>query len=85
MNTVQDAETILARLRSLTASHIAVDPAALKLGARLVDIGIDSFALIELVFVAEEEFGIKIPMEELHPITVGDVVAVISKGVAPQY
>ena len=82
MSTVLDAQAILARLRELTAGRIAVDPASLTLDAKLADIGIDSFSLIELVFVAEEEFGIKIPMEGLRPVTVGDVVAVIEQNVA---
>lgn len=84
MNTVLDAPAILARLRELVAGRIAVDPAALSLDARLADIGIDSFSLIELVFVAEEEFGIKIPMEGLRPETVGDVVEVIEHYLASE-
>ena len=47
--------------------------------ARLVDVGIDSFSLIELVFLAEEEFGVRIPMEELEANTVGDVVTIIQR------
>lgn len=82
MSTALDADAILARLRELTAGRIAVDPAALHLDAKLADIGIDSFSLIELVFVAEEAFDIKIPMEGLRPVTVGDVVAVIEENVA---
>ncbi len=84
MSTALHADAILARLRDLSAGSIAVDPTALEIDARLVDIGIDSFALIELVFVAEEEFGIKIPMEGLDPVTVGDVVDVIEEHVAAQ-
>ena len=77
-----DAPAILARLRELVAGRIAVDPAALRLDAKLADIGIDSFSLIELVFVAEEAFDIKIPMEDIRPATVGDVVAVIERNLA---
>jgi len=68
----------------MAAGRIAVDPTALESDARLADIGIDSFALIELLFVAEEEFDIKIPMEGIHPVTVGDVVAVIEESIAVQ-
>ena len=82
MNTALDAQAILARLRELAAGRIAVDPASLTLDAKLADIGIDSFSLIELVFVAEEEFDIHIPMEGLRPVTVGDVVAVIEQNIA---
>jgi acyl carrier protein len=79
VNAPLDASSILARLRELVAGRIAVDPDALELDARLADIGVDSFALIELVFVAEEAFGIKIPMESIRPVTVGDVVDVIEQ------
>jgi acyl carrier protein len=82
VNTVMDGPAILARLRELVAGRIAVDPASLRLDAKLADIGIDSFSLIELVFVAEEAFGIKIPMEDIRPTTVGDVVAVIERNLA---
>ena len=82
MNIVLHAHAILARLRELAAGRIAVEPDALTLDARLADIGIDSFSLIELVFVAEEAFDIKIPMEGLHPVTVRDVVAVIERTIA---
>jgi acyl carrier protein len=82
VNTVMDGPEILARLRELVAGRIAVDPASLRLDAKLADIGIDSFSLIELVFVAEEAFGIKIPMEDIRPTTVGDVVAVIERNLA---
>ena len=78
-----DTPAILTRLRELVAGRIAVDPEALSLDAKLADIGIDSFSLIELVFVAEEAFDIKIPMEGLRPVTVGDVVAVIEQNLAP--
>ncbi len=77
-----DGPAILARLRDLVAGRIGVDPASLRLDAKLADIGIDSFSLIELVFVAEEAFGIKIPMEDIRPTTVGDVVAVIERNLA---
>lgn len=82
MSTDLDSDAILARLRDLSSDRIAVDPMALRPGAKLADIGIDSFALIELVFVAEEAFGIKIPMEGLHPVTLGDVIEVIKKHAA---
>ena len=82
VNTVMDGPAILARLRELVAGRIAVDPVSLRLDAKLTDIGIDSFSLIELVFVAEEAFGIKIPMEDIRPTTVGDVVAVIERNLA---
>ncbi len=77
-----DRDAILERLRELAPERVDVDPAALTREASLADIGIDSFSLIELVFLAEEEFGITINVEGLEVITVGDVVDVIHKKVA---
>jgi acyl carrier protein len=73
---------ILDRLKEIAPERVAVDPAMMVPDARLADIGIDSFSLIELVFLAEEEFKIKIPVEGLSVKTVNDVLDVIEQHVA---
>jgi acyl carrier protein len=78
MKPVIDHTEILERLRQVVPNKVAVDPELLVPEARLVDIGIDSFSLIELVFLAEEEFKIKIPVEGLDVKTVEDVLDVIA-------
>jgi acyl carrier protein len=78
MKPVIDHTEILERLRQVVPNKVAVDPELLVPEARLVDIGIDSFSLIELVFLAEEEFKIKIPVEGLEVKTVEDVLDVIA-------
>ena len=77
MESHPDRDEILERLRKLVPDRVAVDPARLQPDARLADIGIDSFALIELVFLVEEEFRITIPIEGLAVDTVSDVLDVI--------
>jgi acyl carrier protein len=77
-----DRGTILKRLRMLAKEGVDVDPEVLTPDALLSDIGIDSFSLIELVFLVEEEFKITIPFEGLEVKTVGDVVDVIEQNVA---
>ncbi len=72
-----DRAKILERLKVVVAERVNVDPNQLVPDARLSDIGIDSFALIELVFVAEEEFKIKIPVDDLQVTTVNDILGVI--------
>lgn len=72
-----DRQAILARLRSLVGDKIDIDPAALTFGTKLGDVGVDSFSLIELIFLAEEEFGIRIPLEGTAPATVDEVVDLI--------
>jgi acyl carrier protein len=78
MTSINNYSEILQRLRQVVPNKVAVDPELLVPEARLADIGIDSFSLIELVFLAEEEFKIKIPVEGLEVKTVGDVIDVIA-------
>jgi acyl carrier protein len=73
---------ILKRLKEVAAGKVPVDLSRLSPDARLSDIGLDSFSLIELVFIAEEEFGIRIPVEGLTVTTVGDVLDVISRRIS---
>jgi acyl carrier protein len=70
-------DVILERLREILPHRIDVDPALLVPDAVLADIGIDSFALIELVFLAEDAYGIRIPMEGLKVRTLADVLDVV--------
>ena len=81
MNPTDEQYEILQRLRQVVPNKVAVDPELLVPEARLADIGIDSFSLIELVFLAEEEFKIKIPVEGLEVKTVSDVLDVIASRV----
>jgi acyl carrier protein len=74
-----DRSEILDRLKAVVPEKVDVEPGRLRPDARLVDIGIDSFALIELVFIAEEEFKIHIPVEGLRVTTVDDVLGVIER------
>lgn len=77
-----DRIEVLERLRRIVPEKVGVDPALLQPDARLADIGIDSFSLIELVFIAEEEFGIRVPLDDLEVKTVGDVLDVVQKCMA---
>jgi len=69
---------VLQRLKQIARGKVPVDVSRFSPDAQLADIGLDSFSLIELVFLAEEEFGIRIPVEGLSVRTVGDVLEVIS-------
>lgn len=79
MTPFPNRQEILERLKRVVTERVDVDPDQFVQDARLADIGIDSFSLIELVFVAEEEFGIKIPVDGLQVTTVGDVLAVVER------
>ena len=78
MLSVPNQSEILERLQKIVSGRVPVDPARFLPDARLADIGIDSFSLIELVFLAEEEFDIRIPIEGLSVSTVNDVLKIIT-------
>lgn len=82
MASVPDRTEILDRLRAVIPDKVGIDPTLLQVDARLADIGIDSFSLIELVFLAEEEFSVSIPFEGLEVKTVSDVLDVIQQRIA---
>jgi len=79
MRTVLDRAEILERLCRVVPDKIGIDPNVLKPSAVLADIGIDSFSLIELVFLAEEEFSIAIPLDGITVKTVSDVLEIIQR------
>jgi len=68
---------ILQRLKAIVVDRIDVNPESLHSNANLRDIGVDSFSMIELVFLAEEEFKIRIPLDEEMPETVAQVLDII--------
>jgi len=82
MASIPDRTEILDRLRGIVPDKVGIDPALLQVNARLADIGIDSFSLIELVFLAEEEFSVSIPLEGLAVKTVNDVLDAIQERIA---
>ena len=84
MSHEHDESQILRRLKRVLRGRLAVDPDVLALDAKLAEVGIDSFSLVELMFVAEEEFNIKLPFDGLTVSTVGDVIALIDRQIADQ-
>ena len=82
MSTAPDRDEILCRLRAVLPEKVGVDPTLIQPEAELADIGIDSFSLIELVFLAEEEFKVAIPIEGLAVRTVSDVLDIIQSKIA---
>jgi len=77
MRAAPDRHEILCRLRTVVPEKVGIDPMLLQPEAVLAEIGIDSFSLIELVFLAEEEFKVTIPFDGLAVKTVSDVLDVI--------
>ena len=61
-----EPQAIEARLRALVVDCLAVEPEKVKGESRLTDdLGVDSLDFIDLLFMIEKEFGIKVRESEL--------------------
>ncbi len=57
-------------LRKVIVDELDVDPDSVKPGARFQeDLGADSLDLVELTMKLEDEFGIKVPDEDVEKLT----------------
>lgn len=52
-------------IRAAVADSLAVDADEIELSSRLVDLGADSLDFIDLLFVLEKQFGVKLREDEL--------------------
>src|SRR5262245_30477279 len=75
---------VATRIRTALAAELKRDVSNVRLEDNLrSDLGLDSLAMIELVFKIEEGFDLEIPNEDLARITtVGDVVAYVEERLA---
>jgi acyl carrier protein len=71
--------TVATRIRVALAAHLKRDVSKVQLQDDLKkDLGLDSLAMIELLFKIEETFDLEIPNDDLSQITtVGDVIAYV--------
>ena len=69
-------EEKFAKVQEIIAEQLELDPAKITMESSLMeDLEAYSLDVIELVMAFEEEFGVKMPDEELENIkTVGDIV-----------
>lgn len=74
----------LERLQNLLVSNYGLPRARLQLDAELEGLGVDSLALIEIVFEVEDEFGIKIDGDAARFKTLGDVVRHVDQSLRQQ-
>jgi len=77
------ADPIMGRIESLLATDLSIPQDKIRPEADLRhDLGLDSFAAVELVFALEEAFAIKISEEEIAEVkTVGDLAAAVRQKV----
>lgn len=72
------------RLKRILVTDYKIDADRLTPEARLEDLGLDSLAVMEMVFTIEDEFHIKAAPEQATLATVGDVVAYVDRLIAEQ-
>ena len=74
---------IATRIRAALAEHLKRDVSKVQLQDDLrKDLGLDSLAMIELLFKIEEAFDLEIPNDDLSQITtVGDVINYVEQRV----
>ena len=74
---------VATRIRTALAEHLKCDVSKVRLQDDLrKDLGLDSLAMIELLFKIEEAFDLEIPNDDLSQITtVGDVVVYVEQRV----
>jgi acyl carrier protein len=66
-------------IKDYVARHADNPPENLTLESKLNEIGIDSLAILELVFELEEKYGIRLPEDIPPPETVGQFLALIEQ------
>ncbi len=67
----------LERIQDVLVEEYALDRDRLGPDAELTGLGVDSLALVELLFQLEDRFGLKIEGDPPDLRTVGDVVAFV--------
>jgi acyl carrier protein len=79
-----DQETIFERLRQILAKEFEVTPDLIQPTARMDQLAIDSLAVIEVMFMLEDEFKISFPQDPGVLETIGDLVNAIDQLVTGQ-
>lgn len=64
-------------IRTFLTDRLGVQPEQIQPGAALAELGVDSLMLAELMFEAEDRFGVEMPPDLKPPRTVGDMQAII--------
>lgn len=72
------------RLTRILADEYKLPAEAMQPDARLEDLGIDSLAVMDLLFKIEDEFAIRVPNDQVALVTMGDLVDYVDRLIAQQ-
>ena len=64
-------------IREVLHDRLGVDPATVVSAAPLIDLGVDSLMMLELMFEFEDRFGITLAKGLKSPRTVGEMVTLM--------
>ena len=66
---------VVETLREVLAQHPGVDAEGLSDGSRLLDIGVDSLTMLEVLYDVEQRFGASLDLEAVAKFeTAGDLI-----------
>ena len=68
-----------AYLSAALTDTYGVDPQAISPESTLTELGLDSLTVLELLFDAEDEFGIELPEERASFETLAEVAALVEE------
>lgn len=66
-------------VRDLIAKKLEIDPETILTDSKLEDLGLDSLDVFDIIFEAEDKYGIKVPNPTEEIATVQDVVNMLNK------
>ena len=72
-------ENTLEIVKKMIAEKLEIDASSIEASSTLSDIGLDSLDTFDIIFDAEDKFGIKIPNDQVNMTTIGDVVSLFDK------
>lgn len=72
----------LATVQRLIAAEIDIDVESLEPLRPLDELGVDSLAIIEIMFKLEDQFGVRMPEERIPIRTVQDIADLVDRLVA---
>lgn len=67
----------------LIANKLEIDPQTITPQSKLTELGLDSLDIFDVIFEAEDQFGIKVPNPTEEIATVQDVVHMLNTLLTP--
>ena len=67
-------ESTLDIVKGMIAKKLEIEPTTIQPESTLTDIGLDSLDTFDIIFDAEDKFGIKVPNDQVSVNTIQDVV-----------